>query len=151
MQGHFPCGQALAAVAFAVRKSSSIVIGAPLSLYAEHSGFVVIRKSTLTMQQVLGYKRILSTPYLKVVQCHLVNPATFLAHEVQEREKTQDCTQHTKEGINWVEEDPILDIEALFIDSSSTIYQETGVRHTGEVVVKGWSHVPSEKLQDTHS
>ncbi|KAJ1097481.1 hypothetical protein NDU88_002599 [Pleurodeles waltl] len=50
-------------------------------------------------------------------------------------------------GISQEEEDPVLDSEALFINSSSMIDQETGVRHTGAALAMSCSHAPSEKLQ----
>ncbi|KAJ1119999.1 hypothetical protein NDU88_008182 [Pleurodeles waltl] len=125
MQVYFPCEQALTAADFAIDRSTSIVTRAPLTLYAENSVFAVIRKSTLTLQQVSGSKLIFSRPSLKAWPCHLVNPATILAHEVQEGEETHDCTIYTSEGISQAEEDPILDSNALFIDGSSIINQET--------------------------
>lgn len=39
MKGHYPCEQALAAAAFAVEKSTPLVMGCPLTLYTEHAVF----------------------------------------------------------------------------------------------------------------
>ncbi|KAJ1198052.1 hypothetical protein NDU88_001896 [Pleurodeles waltl] len=63
MQGHFACEQVLAAEAFAIDKSTFNVMGALLTLCAEHSVFAVIQKSksTLITQRVPGYKRMLSS------------------------------------------------------------------------------------------
>ncbi|KAJ1211263.1 hypothetical protein NDU88_006624 [Pleurodeles waltl] len=100
MERHFPCEEALAAVDFAVDKSTAIVMGASLTLYAEHSVFAVIQqsKSTLTTQWISGYKLMLSRPSLKIVRCHVVDPATFLACKVQEGEEINDCAKYTKRG-----------------------------------------------------
>ncbi|KAJ1209699.1 hypothetical protein NDU88_005072 [Pleurodeles waltl] len=116
MQGHFRCEQVLEAAVFAVDKSTSIMKGAPHTLSAEHSVFAVIQKSksTLTKQRVSGYKLILSRPSPKVV-----NPATFLALEVQEWEETLDCVTYTLKGISQRMEELILVSGALFIDDSS--------------------------------
>ncbi|KAJ1173047.1 hypothetical protein NDU88_004889 [Pleurodeles waltl] len=148
MQGYFPCEQALAA---AVNKSTSIVMGAPLTLYAEHPEFTVIQKSksTLTTQQVSRYKLMLSRPLFKIVWYHLVNPATFLVHEVKKGEETHNGAIYTPEGICQAEDDPILDSEVLFVNKFSTIDQETGVRHTGAAVVMAHSHAASETLHIT--
>ena len=78
-----------------------------------------------------------------------MNPATFIAHEVQEGEEIHDCATYTPEGISQAEEDPIPESEALFGDGSSMIDQETGIRHTGAAVVAACSHVPREMLQVT--
>ncbi|KAJ1153147.1 hypothetical protein NDU88_005909 [Pleurodeles waltl] len=148
IQGNFPCEQDLAAAAFSVNKS--FVMGAPLTLYVEHSVFAVIQnsKSTLTKQQVLGYELTPSRPSIKVVQCHLLNPATFLAHKVQDGKETNDSMTHP-EGISQAVEDPIRESEALLFNGTSMINQGTGVRHTGVAVVMASSHMSREKLQDT--
>ena len=69
MQVHFPCEQALGATAFVVDKSTSIVMGAPLTLYTEHVVFAIIQKGkgTLTTHRVSGYELMLFRPALNIV------------------------------------------------------------------------------------
>ncbi|KAJ1160949.1 hypothetical protein NDU88_001438 [Pleurodeles waltl] len=69
MKGNYPCEQALATAAFAVQKSTTIVMGSPLKLYVEHAVFAILQKSKskLTTQRVSEYEVMLSMPSLKVV------------------------------------------------------------------------------------
>ena len=96
MQGHFPCEQALAAAVFSVDKSTSIVMGSPLTLYGENTEIAVIQKSrsTLTIQRVSGYALILSRPALKVVRCHVVTqPLSW--HTKYRRERNHTTAPYT--------------------------------------------------------
>ncbi|KAJ1117174.1 hypothetical protein NDU88_005374 [Pleurodeles waltl] len=149
MKGHYPCEQALAAAAFAVQKSATIVMGSPLTLYVEHAVFAILQKnkSTLTTQRVSGYEAILSIPSLQVVRCHTVNPATFFAHPVSEDEQVHDCATYTPEEESEVKEDPIPGSMLLFVDGSSFIDQETGIRHSGAAVVRAEQQGSSDTLQ----
>ncbi|KAJ1150325.1 hypothetical protein NDU88_003119 [Pleurodeles waltl] len=149
MKGHYPCEQALAAAAFAVQKSATIVMGSPLTLYVEHAVFAILQrsKSTLTTQRVSGYEVILSIPSLQVVRCHTVNPATFFAHPVSEDEQVHDCATYTPEEESEIREDPIPGSMLLFVDGSSFIDQETGIRHSGAAVVKAEQQGSSDTLQ----
>ncbi|KAJ1134948.1 hypothetical protein NDU88_001394 [Pleurodeles waltl] len=99
MKGHYPCEQALATAAFAVQKSTTIVMGSPLTVYVEHAVFTIFQKSKSTQptQRVSGYEVILSIPSLQVVRCHTVNPATFFAHPVSDDEQVHDCATYTPE------------------------------------------------------
>ncbi|KAJ1180563.1 hypothetical protein NDU88_005784 [Pleurodeles waltl] len=149
MKGHYPCEQALATAAFAVPKSTTIVIGSPLTLYVEHAVFAILQKSksTLTTQRVSGYEVILSIPSLQVVRCHTVNPATFFAHPVSDDEQVYDCATDTPEKESGIGEDPIPGSMLLFVDGSSFIDQETGIRHSGAAVVKAEQQGSSDTLQ----
>ncbi|KAJ1176566.1 hypothetical protein NDU88_001840 [Pleurodeles waltl] len=149
MKGHYPCEQALAAAAFAVQKSATIVMGSPLTLYVEHAVFAILQKSksTLTTQRVSGYEVILSIPSLQVVRCHTVNPATFFAHPVSEDEQVHDCATYTPEEESEIREDPIPGSMLLFVDGSSFIDQETGIRHSGAAVVRAEQQGSSDTLQ----
>ncbi|KAJ1125406.1 hypothetical protein NDU88_003838 [Pleurodeles waltl] len=149
MKGHYPCEQVLAAAAFAVQKSATIVMGSPLTLYVEHAVFAILQKSksTLTTQRVSGYEVILSIPSLQVVRCHTVNPATFFAHPVSEDEQVHDCATYTPEEESEIREDPIPGSMLLFVDGSSFIDQETGIRHSGAAVVRAEQQGSSDTLQ----
>ncbi|KAJ1207367.1 hypothetical protein NDU88_002758 [Pleurodeles waltl] len=149
MKGHYPCEQALAAAAFAVQKSATIMMGSPLTLYVEHVVFAILQrsKSTLTTQSVSGNEVILSIPSLQVVMCHTVNPATFFAHPVSEDEQVHDCATYTPEKGSEIGEDPILGSMLLFVDGSSFIDQKTGIRHSGAAVVKAEQQGSSDTLQ----
>ncbi|KAJ1186218.1 hypothetical protein NDU88_003001 [Pleurodeles waltl] len=149
MKGHYPCEQALAAAAFAVQKSATIMMGSPLTLYVEHAVFAILQrnKSTLTTQRVSGYEVILSIPSLQVVRCHTVNPATFFAHPVSEDEKVHDCATYTPEEESEVREDPIPGSMLLFVDGSSFIDQETGIQHSGAAVIRVEQQGSSDTLQ----
>ncbi|KAJ1135136.1 hypothetical protein NDU88_001581 [Pleurodeles waltl] len=149
MKGHYPCEQALATAAFAFQKSTTIVMGSPLTLYVEHAVFAILQKSksTLTTQRVSGYEVILSTPSLQVVRCQTVNPATFFAHPVSDDEQVHDCATYTPEEESKVGEDPIPGSTLLFVDGSSFIDQETGIRHSGVSVVKAEQQGSSDTLK----
>ncbi|KAJ1097615.1 hypothetical protein NDU88_002732 [Pleurodeles waltl] len=149
MKGHYPCEQALATAAFAVQKSTTIVMGSPLALYVEHAVFAILQKSksTLTTQRASGYEVILSIPSLQVVRCHTVNPATFFAHPVSEDEQVHECATYTPEKESEIGEDPIPGSMLLFVDGSSFIDQETGIRHSGAAVVKAEQQGSSDTLQ----
>ena len=69
---------------------------------------------------------MLSRPALIIVRCHIVKPATFLAHDVQEGQEVHDCTVHTPDESFQAEEDPIPVNKILFVDGSSVIDQDTG-------------------------
>ncbi|KAJ1098260.1 hypothetical protein NDU88_003376 [Pleurodeles waltl] len=149
MKGHYPCEQALATAAFAVQESTTIVMGSPLTLYVEHAVFAILQKSksTLTTQRVSGYEVILSVSSLQVVQCHTVNPGTFFAHPFSDDEQVHDCANYTPEEESKVGEDPIPGSTLLFVDGSSFIDQETGIRHSGAVVVEAEQQGSSDTLQ----
>lgn len=68
--GLFLCEQALAAAALAVEKSSSITLGHPVTLYAEHSLYAVFEKakSCLTPQRRSRYE---------VIQCQFAHCEAF--------------------------------------------------------------------------
>ncbi|KAJ1197901.1 hypothetical protein NDU88_001745 [Pleurodeles waltl] len=129
MKGHYPCEQVLATAAFAVQKSTTIVMRSPLTLYVEHAVFAILQrgKSTLTTQRESGYEVILSLPSLQVVRCHTVNPATFFAHPVTDDEQVHDCANYVAEEESKVGEDPIPGSVLLFVDGSSFIDQEQGL------------------------
>ncbi|KAJ1149031.1 hypothetical protein NDU88_001852 [Pleurodeles waltl] len=149
MKGHYPCEQALATAAFAVQKSTTIVMGSSLTLYVEHAVFAILQKSksTLTTQRVSGYEVILSIPSLQVVQCHTVNPATFFAHPVSDDDQVHDCATHTPEKESGIGEDPMPGSMLLFVDGSPFIDQETGIRHSGGAIVKAEQQGSSDTLQ----
>ncbi|KAJ1109392.1 hypothetical protein NDU88_006753 [Pleurodeles waltl] len=84
---------------------------------------------------------------LAAVSCHLVNTGSFIAQESQEGEESHDCMTYIPKRIRQADEDPILDSEALFIDGSSMIDQETGLRRMGAAVVMAHSHTHLERLQ----
>ena len=134
MQGHLSCKQALAAAAFAVDKHISIVMGALLTLHADHAVFAIIekRKGTLTTQRASGYGLMLSRPALNIVRCHIVDLATFIAHEVQDGEEVHNCVVHTPNESIQAEEDPIPDTTVMFVDGSSIIHQEKGLGTQGQ-------------------
>ncbi|KAJ1218711.1 hypothetical protein NDU88_006288 [Pleurodeles waltl] len=138
MKGHYPCEQALATAAFAVQKSTTIVMGSPLTLNVAHVVLAILQKSksTPTTQRVSGYEVILSLPSLQVVRCHTVNPATFFAHPVTDDKQVHDCANYASEEERKVGEDPIPGSMLLFVDGSSFIDQETGISHSGAAVVK---------------
>ncbi|XP_078533692.1 uncharacterized protein LOC144819836 [Lissotriton helveticus] len=149
MKGHYPCEQALSTAAFAVEKSTPIVMGSPLTLYTEHAVFAIIQKAktTLTTQRVSGYEVILSLPSLKVVKCHTVNPATFFAHPIATADDdTHDCATYCPDESGTAKEDPLPDSIIYFVDGSSTIDQETGIRHTGAAVVRAQQNNSSDSL-----
>ncbi|KAJ1108199.1 hypothetical protein NDU88_005581 [Pleurodeles waltl] len=148
-KGHYPYEQALATAAFAVQKSTTIVMGSPLTLYVEHAVFAILQKSksTLTTQRVSGYEVILSIPSLQVVRCHTVNPAMFFAHPVSDNEQLHDCATYTPEKESEIGEDPIPGSMLLFVDGSSFIDQETGIRHSGAAIVKAEHQGSSDTLQ----
>ncbi|KAJ1107722.1 hypothetical protein NDU88_005111 [Pleurodeles waltl] len=58
MKGHYPCEQALATAAFAVQKSTTIVMGSPLTLYVEHVVFAIFQKAKALsrLREYLGTK-----------------------------------------------------------------------------------------------
>ncbi|KAJ1126032.1 hypothetical protein NDU88_004445 [Pleurodeles waltl] len=149
MKGPYPCQQALTTAAFAVQKSTTIVIGSPLTLYVEHVVFAILQKnkSTLTTQRVSGYEVILSIPSLQAVQYHTVNPATFFAHPVSDDEQVHDGATYTLEEESKVGEDPIPGSTLLFVDGSSFIDQETGSRHSGAAIVKAEQQGSFDTLQ----
>ena len=72
---------------------------------------------------------------------------TLFRHEAPEGEETHDCATYTPEGLSQAEDDSIPDSEILFVEWSSTIDQETRVRHTGAAVVVERSSSPAEELQ----
>ncbi|KAJ1129594.1 hypothetical protein NDU88_007961 [Pleurodeles waltl] len=148
MKGHYPCEPALAEAAFTAQKSTTIVMGSPLTLYAEHAVFAILQKSksTLTTQRVSRYEVILSIPSLQVVR-FTVNPATFFAHPVSDDEQVHDCANYTPEEESKVGEDPIPGSTLLFVDGSSFIDQETGIRHSGAAIVKAEQQRLSDTLQ----
>ncbi|KAJ1104044.1 hypothetical protein NDU88_001459 [Pleurodeles waltl] len=148
MKGHYPCEQALATAAFAVRKSTTIVMGSPLTLYVEHVVFAILQKSksTLTTQRVSGYEVILSIPSLQVVRCHTVNRAMFFKHPVSDDEQVHNCANYTPEEESKVGEDPIPGSMLLFVDGSSFIDQETGIRHSGAAIVRAEQQASSDTL-----
>ena len=76
-----------------------------------------------------------------------MNPATFLAHKVQEGQEVHDCTIHPPDESARAEEDPIPNSKIMFVDGSSVIDQETGVRHTGAAVVTGDNQTSSDSLK----
>ncbi|KAJ1205212.1 hypothetical protein NDU88_000647 [Pleurodeles waltl] len=148
-KGHYPCEQALAIAAFAVQKSTTIVMGSPLTLYVEHGVFAILpkSKSTLTTQRVSGYEVKLSSPSLQVERCHTVNPATFFAHPVSDDEQVHDCATYIPEKESGTGQDLIPGSMLLFVDGSSFIDQETGIRHTGAAVVKAEQQGSSDTSQ----
>ncbi|KAJ1082288.1 hypothetical protein NDU88_002456 [Pleurodeles waltl] len=145
MKGHYPCEQALA---FAVEKSASKVIGTPITLYIEHAVSTILQKSksTLTTQRVSEYEVILAMPSLQVVRCHTVNRTTFFAHPISDDEQVHDCANYTPEEESKVREDPISGSTLLFVDGSSFIDQETGIRHSGAAVVRAMQQGSSDTL-----
>ncbi|KAJ1191846.1 hypothetical protein NDU88_001161 [Pleurodeles waltl] len=149
MKGYHPREQALATAAFAVQKSTTIVMGLPLTLYVEHAVFTIFQKSksTLTTQRVSGYEVILSIPSFQLVRCHTVNPATFFAHPVSDDEQVHDCAAYIPEEESKVGKDPIPGSTLLFVDGSSFIDQETGIRHSGAAIVKAEQQGSSDILQ----
>ncbi|KAJ1089715.1 hypothetical protein NDU88_002860 [Pleurodeles waltl] len=143
MKGHYTREQALTTAAFPVQKSNPIVIGAPLTLYAEHAVFAIIQnaETTLTTQSVSGYELILSLPSLKIVKCHTVNPATFFAHPVLESEDdVHDCVTKVPNESGLAIVDPIPDSMVCIVDGSSPIAQDTAIRYTGAAVVRAQRH-----------
>ncbi|XP_069081661.1 uncharacterized protein [Pleurodeles waltl] len=152
MKRHYPCEQALATAAFVVEKSAPIVMGAPLTVYAEPAVFATIQKAktTLTTRKVSGYEIILSLTSLKVVKCHTVNPATFFAHPISDTDDdAHDCATYSPDECSQATEDPIPGSVVYFMDGSSTIDQDTGVRHTSAAVVRAMQHNSSDTLQIT--
>ncbi|KAJ1113226.1 hypothetical protein NDU88_001480 [Pleurodeles waltl] len=149
MKGHYPCEQAMATAAFAVQKSTTTGMGSPLPQYVEHAVFAILQKSksTLTTQRVSGYEVILSIPSLQVVQCHTGNPPMLFAHPVSDNEQVHDCANYTPEEESKVGEDPIRGSTLLFVDGSSFIDQETGIRHSGAAVVRAKQQGSSRTLQ----
>ncbi|KAJ1079734.1 hypothetical protein NDU88_000026 [Pleurodeles waltl] len=150
MKSHYSCEQVLATAAFAVEKSAPIVMGAPLILYAEHAVFAIIQKAktTLTTQRVSGYEIILSLPSLKVVKCHIVNPATFFAHPISDTDDdAHDCATDTLDECSQATDDLIPGSVVYFVDGSSTTDQDTGVRHTGAAMVRAMQTNSSDTLQ----
>ncbi|KAJ1120049.1 hypothetical protein NDU88_008232 [Pleurodeles waltl] len=150
MKGRHPCEQALATEAYAVQKSTPMVMGAPLTLYAEHAVFAIIQKpkTTLTTQRVSGSEVILSLPSLKVVKCNMVNPATFFVHPIlNPKEFEHNCATQSPNVWSPATEDPIPDSVVYFVEGSSTIDQETGIRHTGAAVVRAQRHSCLATLQ----
>ncbi|KAJ1139716.1 hypothetical protein NDU88_006083 [Pleurodeles waltl] len=133
MKGQYPCGEALATAAFAVQKSTTIVMGSSLTLYVQHAVFAILQrgKRTLTTQKV-----ILSLPSLQVVRCQPVNPVTFFAHPVTDDEQVHDCANYVPEEESKVGEDPIPGSMLLFVDGSSFMDQETVIRPSGAAVVR---------------
>ncbi|KAJ1140398.1 hypothetical protein NDU88_006751 [Pleurodeles waltl] len=149
MKGHYPCEQALATAAFAVHKSTTIVMGSPLTLYVEHAVFAILQrsKSTLTTQRVSGYEVILSLPSLQVVRFHTAIPATFFAHPVTADEQVHDCANYVPEEENKVGEDTVPGSILLFVDGSCFIEQETGIIFSGAAVVRAEQQGSSDTLQ----
>ncbi|KAJ1154379.1 hypothetical protein NDU88_007131 [Pleurodeles waltl] len=149
MKDHYPCEQALATAAFAVQKSTTIMMGSPLTLYVEHAVFAILQrgKRTLMTQRVSGYKVILSLPSLQVVRCHTVNPATFFVHPVTDDEQVHDCANYVPEEESKVGEDPIPGSVLLFVDGSYFIDQEIGIRHSRAAVVRAEPQGSSDTLQ----
>ena len=149
MTGHFPCEQALATAAFAVEKSTPIVMGLPLTLYTEHAVFAIIQKAkgTLTTQRASGYEVILSLPSLKIFRCHTVNHAKCIAHPVGLLDEVHDCATYTPEEHCVVSEDQIPGSMLLFEDGSSYIDQDTGIRHTGTAVIRAQQNGSSDNMQ----
>ncbi|KAJ1081692.1 hypothetical protein NDU88_001870 [Pleurodeles waltl] len=76
-----------------------------------------------------------------------LNPATFFAHPVSEDEQVHDCATYTPEEESEVREDPIPGSMLLFVDGSSFIDQETGIRHTGAAVIRAEQQGSSDTLQ----
>ncbi|KAJ1182662.1 hypothetical protein NDU88_007846 [Pleurodeles waltl] len=149
MKGHYPCEQVLATAAFAVQKSTTIVMGSPLTLYVEHAVFTILQKnkSTLTTQRVSGYEVILSIPSLQVVRYHTVKLVMFFAQPVSDDEQVYDCANYTLEEESKVGEDPIPGSMLLFVDGFSFIDQETGIMHSGAAIVRAEQQGPSDTLQ----
>ncbi|KAJ1209744.1 hypothetical protein NDU88_005117 [Pleurodeles waltl] len=144
MKGHYPCEQALATTAFTVQKSTTIVMGSPLTLYVEHAVLAILEKSksTITTQRVSGYEVVLSIPSLQVVRCHTVNPATVFAHPVSDDEQVHDCATYTPE-----EESKVLRQEKC-----TTAAQQTSPISVGKQVyirnfVRRWS---DSKFEDPY-
>ncbi|KAJ1138460.1 hypothetical protein NDU88_004844 [Pleurodeles waltl] len=149
MKGHYPYEQALATAAFAVQKSTTIVMGSSLTVYVEHVVFAILKKSksTLTTQRLSGYEVIHSIPSLQVVRCYTVNPATFFAHPVSGDEQVHDCATYTPEEESKVGKDPIPGSTLLFVEGSSFIDQETGISHSRAATVKAEQQESSDTLQ----
>lgn len=80
VRGMHPCHRSLAAPAYAIEKSTTLVLMHKATLYVSHSVMALLNQnnSCLTAARLCGYETLLTQPNIAIKRCSTVNPAALL-------------------------------------------------------------------------
>lgn len=79
VRGMHPCAGSLAATAYAIEESASLILMHNATVYVSHEVLALLnpKNSCLTAARLARYETLLTQPNLTVERCETVNPADF--------------------------------------------------------------------------